>query len=485
MDESQPTNTPPESPLNYDRAAIIRDVHAGNFLLCSLDDLETLLLLFLDFQRLDKDHLIATGLRRFMFRPSKFLDQGLANLYFTRVPCGVKMTGMNQEWPRILYAWYEGWPVKLRPIFADGAEDDILYTREIDIEWLAEWMLPTEPPRRVTECSRGVIAPFLRISDVLRIEGERALLFDIKETVLLEICRALKHRDASMLWKRCIEILTGKDIPQSFAEYYVQTDWQYRVMIGRRYTHEELAADQYPGGLSALFTLVRHVEQEINEPTWGNLTETWVYIRNLFHAKGVDLLRANYSQLVEVVDAEILDDFADWVSYLSMKASFDAGELLSAGLNVEMTQSFLTRPEHQKEVAKRLDDFRGTLSDFARNPVGLSLDVRIMEGGKVVMKAPGLYFSDATCASVRWIKKDGTEDMWPFSSDQAAAMVHLRRAWESGALYVKGDVIIEEIGTAEKDMRRLFKGHPAWMTLIKGGKSTGGGNLKGQYYLDP
>ncbi len=368
---------------NYNREAIIRDLCLGKFLTFSLDELEKTLSEFLDYQRLNKDNLLETGLRKFLFKPSGYLDHGLSNLYCTRLPG--KVEGLVREGQmEFHYQWWEHWPVKLAPHFhpvSPFVSGRLVYEREIDTDWLQDWFPLPKLPVLSENHSLAVPAPFLKPSDVERIERERGLLFELKEAILVEVCRALKNRDSSMLWNRSIEVLNVKNISRDFIRFYVELEWMYRLMIGRPSLLNDLVMDKLTGGLSSLFLLVCHVEQELKEPEWEQIARVWGAVADVFESKGLRLWGSDYAECVTVVGVDVINDVADWIYYLTWNSAHELTRIMTADLKVEVADIVLTRPEFQDNVRQKLHDFDSVIATYARNPEGKDLIISLIERG--------------------------------------------------------------------------------------------------------
>jgi|GEM_PF-2934798 len=76
--------------------------------------------------------------------------------------------------------------------------------------------------------------------------------------------------------------------------------------------------------------------------------------------------------------------------------------------------------------------------------------------------------------SVVWF---GQEYM--FTANQAACIRLLWEAWENGTPEVSGAMILENAGIDQKRLSAVFRGHPAWGTMIRPGQT------KGSYRLSP
>jgi hypothetical protein len=73
--------------------------------------------------------------------------------------------------------------------------------------------------------------------------------------------------------------------------------------------------------------------------------------------------------------------------------------------------------------------------------------------------APGRHSIDF--ASVRW----GGE-LYGFSPTQARVVRLLWEAWENGVPDIHQATLLDRAGSECRQLRSLFKGHPAWGTLI-------------------
>jgi len=70
--------------------------------------------------------------------------------------------------------------------------------------------------------------------------------------------------------------------------------------------------------------------------------------------------------------------------------------------------------------------------------------------------------------SCRW-----NDQVFEFSTKQAAVMETLHKNWSNGAPALSKETLLEAAGSDGKDVRDLFRRHEAWRTLIIPGKSRG------------
>ena len=81
---------------------------------------------------------------------------------------------------------------------------------------------------------------------------------------------------------------------------------------------------------------------------------------------------------------------------------------------------------------------------------------------------PALAMS-AGCEAVRW-----GETVYTFTLKQRMVVAALREARELGVHWVSGDALMEAAESDNNRLRDLFRGHPAWGTLIVSGLQAGG-----------
>lgn len=114
--------------------------------------------------------------------------------------------------------------------------------------------------------------------------------------------------------------------------------------------------------------------------------------------------------------------------------------------------------------------FRLVADLTGRAPV--EIKVLLSNGQEVLLAAPASHSRDFR--SVLW---PGQITYFSFTSKQAHAVKILWEAWKSGAPEVSEKTIQTEI-EMDTDLRHLFRGHPAWGTMIHPGISKGAWMLK-------
>ncbi|HEY3294565.1 MAG TPA: hypothetical protein VGL38_03950 [bacterium] len=474
--------------------AALRDLLDGGFPLIRLDDMAKLLSGFLIFQLRNRDILQEKGLRGSIFYPCDYLDNHLANLYPTRLPCSVEVDMGGQT--SIRYQWRE--VVASGTVLSNIRHDSrrLSYTREPDMgavstwpfcEGLLESLAVTGTDKDASRVS------FVRGGDADRIESSREKLFEVKRSILEEVYQALLRKDAFPLFGRCMAILRDHEMQKEDIDFYMQVELLYDRAV-RNNPKASAGVDLRPGGLCSLLDFVSIMDTVLNNVEIGDI---WEKLARVWRFVGGDgtfevSLEWPFDRFVASAGFEAATLFGavcESVRLKSLRTFADGVE--STNFSSRIQVNVYTDPGNLSDLMRAFERSAGSLADLATCAKGREITVSVSqetssENTPLGPRSPGLYWS-GNCSAVNWIRQDGTQpDIWePFSNEQAAAMRILRAALDNGSLFVSGDYIIEQTGTKKKGMKELFRGHPAWKTLLKGGEAIEGRNKKGQYYLDP
>lgn len=108
------------------------------------------------------------------------------------------------------------------------------------------------------------LSHFLDASDGERLESLRPPFLALKIAVLRRLARSLRARNATNLWQDCLELITNS-LSASDAEFLLAMDrgangWD--VLTGA-FADDTAEWDGSPGGLTALFEVIGHCEEEL------------------------------------------------------------------------------------------------------------------------------------------------------------------------------------------------------------------------------
>ena len=189
---------------------------------------------FLDQQRVNKQHLIATGFPQTPgSRRGKWLASRLGLLLPTK------------------------FPYLRRPVKAPGSE-----TVSFDYLWERYQENDTGFDEHMVCDYRDADHLLENDQDALRVESMREKVFDLKIAVLEVLSDALKRRSNHDLWERCLNELTSR-LRLEEAEFLLRID---REMFGYDVVRDESEGFDdryYTGGLTNLFMVIGWIEVEL------------------------------------------------------------------------------------------------------------------------------------------------------------------------------------------------------------------------------
>jgi hypothetical protein len=219
---------------------------------------------FVEHLHRNREDLLETGLPRTTLMCNKFLVDRLGNLYYTRLPVGIRQEWDGSEICTYHYTW-SGHPEAQRSEHADA--------RIID---------------------------GLSSTDAEGLEAGRRSLHELKVQVLQALAAALRHQDAGALWPNCLRLLS-EGLTYDDATFYLRLDnVVYNSLAwgdldkGQGASHRiEL---RRPGGLSDLLEVIGDYERELTIAT--SLHQAMTAVSKLAAKVGVadgrDLLRRAY-----------------------------------------------------------------------------------------------------------------------------------------------------------------------------------------------
>ncbi len=238
--------------------------------LCSLGELAELTEDFLSHLEHNREDLLRTGLPRTMFIKSLWLEWHLSRLYPVKLPLETRYTVNSNGNIQYSYFWTSQslemsyfWPVDtlLRELYTpDGC---LSLKRD------------AKDKKPATFVSYELAPPIngLEQEDADLLEQGRTKLFELKISILEELIRSVRFRNADRLWEKCVKLLTDKLMADD-VDFYLQKDRFYRRPL-EMLSDEPLFA---VGGLTDLFKIIGYYEKEIRI---GTLAKTRDELRDL------------------------------------------------------------------------------------------------------------------------------------------------------------------------------------------------------------
>ncbi len=208
--------------------------------LFSLDELAQLLTFFVAYtcESGNKTMLIEIGHPALGFPGSPWLGRDLQALYYVRPSTGVIESRSGKE------------PVERRHFWrstSEGSDDELVSYEQADF------------------------LPQLNSDDVARLQGTRSAIYQLKIDILGELTHALRFRDAEKVWRNCMGII-GK-LSRGECRYYLGVDARFSGFDIVTAHWRDPESFERPGGLSSLFRLIAHVEEELRHGVFAKTRE--------------------------------------------------------------------------------------------------------------------------------------------------------------------------------------------------------------------
>jgi len=221
--------------------------------LYSLDELDARIEALLGRLHANRDSFVATGWPEFPIDDTIWPDCYFTVLYRTKQPFGIHREESDTSASVLLYDW-----PSLAPEPADVGRPATAFL--LDAEGVVRIRRGTVVERVPYE--RAPHIPGITPADVAHAASIRPRFHELRNTILRELQRAIRRRDASRLWSDCLSLVTDvlddgdRQLMSRLDRYLLGTDLPASVA-------DERGSNLSCGGLTELFEVIGHVEQEL------------------------------------------------------------------------------------------------------------------------------------------------------------------------------------------------------------------------------
>ena len=212
---------------------IIEDLANPSTPFFNLQDLENIIEQFIFHLEKNKESILLCGHPETTFEPSAWFYYHLSKLYYIKSPVGVN----NRR--------------------NESGDFDRFYI------WASN--------RGQCSYSEAPIVEGLTSSDAFLLDSSRSNFFKLKIEILKTLLNALKARTTVSLWDNCLHLLT-EYLTDDQVEFYLKID---KLYIGYDFKKNKFkgAGGLIAGGLTDLFEVIGHIEQEMTNGKFANIRD--------------------------------------------------------------------------------------------------------------------------------------------------------------------------------------------------------------------
>jgi hypothetical protein len=225
--------------------------------------LEQIIDAFVQYLKGNRTHVLTTGYPTFSFERSGWFELNLANLYFVKQPYSVATSSAKSGADRFHYTWLPPYSPTSLPEYRNmdiDEGDPVKAWGEVYHEDFPE--VPYE--------EAGGIIEGLAPQDVLRLEGTRPALFDLKIRILQSLRSAARERDTWAPWEECLQQFKGT-LGRRDLDFYRLMDGIYTDYLVEReacygpatYWSNRDPHRRPPGGITNLLVMIRALQMEV------------------------------------------------------------------------------------------------------------------------------------------------------------------------------------------------------------------------------
>lgn len=221
------------------------------------------------------------------------------------------------------------------------------------------------------------IFEFLTQEEATRLKAGRSKLFDLKISILNELLKAIRVKNANKLWDNCLRLIT-EAIPAQEADFYLSIDRRYT----RQYAEFDIGAGERhfglpsTGGLSSLFEIIGHCWKEIEIGTMAKTIPTLIALiecmEDEWQFRWEDIMtwdKLNYYQFLGIPERKIMDDLLDF--YLNLEKQEENfwvkyRNLVNEALESEFYDEVIIRTKVKRKLVNKFEPQVKSFSEWMK-----------------------------------------------------------------------------------------------------------------------